>query len=100
VRFADPHHANLPLLAVDSDTPAEPGSEEPQYKVLVYGWIQKKRLCLRSPYPLPMVRRVYLYKNSPIIVCVIEWMTMGSVPLMLMRLLTSGWPGVPGVRGA
>jgi hypothetical protein len=84
-----------PLLEVASLTFAEPGSDVPQYNVFVYGCTQKKRLCLRSPCPLPMVRRVYLYKNSPIIVCVIAWMTVGSVATMLWRLLTLGRPGVP-----
>jgi hypothetical protein len=51
--------------------------------VLVYGWIQKNRWCLRSACPFPMALRVYLNKNSPIIVCVIAWMMLGSVPASL-----------------
>lgn len=35
---------NAPLFAFDSPAFAAPGSAELQYRVLVYGWIQKKRL--------------------------------------------------------
>ena len=59
-----------PLLAQGSEMFDDPGSESLQYKVLVNGWSQKKRLCRLSPCSLPIVRRVYLYKNSPIIACV------------------------------
>lgn len=77
------------LLALDSDTFDDPGSAELQYKVLVYGCTQKNRLCLACPCPFPIVRRVYLYKNSPIIVCVIAWMMAGSVVVPLARGVVS-----------
>jgi hypothetical protein len=76
---------HLPLLALDSDTFDDPGSAELQYNVLVYGCTQKNRLYRRSPTPFPIVRRVYLYKNSPIIVCVMAWITAGSVAAPLAR---------------
>src|SRR5258708_1157508 len=57
--------------------------------VLVYGWIQKNRFCLRSACPFPIALRVYLSKNSPIIVCVIAWMTLGSVPASFPFVLLS-----------
>lgn len=68
------------LFALDSEALDDPGSAELQYNVLVYGCTQKNLGCLRSPWPLPIARRVYLYKNSPIIVWVIAWMIVGSVP--------------------
>ncbi len=70
---------NSPLFALDSVTFDEPGSAELQYNVRVYGCTQKKRLCLRSPCPFPIALLVYLYKNSPIMVCVMAWMIAGSV---------------------
>lgn len=69
----------VPLFAFDSPALDAPGSAELQYNVLVYGCTQKNRLCRFSPCPFPIALRVYLYKNSPIIVCVIAWMTAGSV---------------------
>ena len=81
-----------PLLAFCSVTLVAPGSAELQYKVLVYGCTQKNLLCLRSPWPFPIVFLVYLYKNSPIIVCVIAWIIVGSVelaPVMLARVVAA-----------
>jgi hypothetical protein len=68
-----------PLLALDWAVLVAPGSSELQYNVLVYGWTQKNLWCLFSDNPFPIVLLVYLCRNSPIIVCVIAWMTAGSV---------------------
>ena len=76
-----------PLFALDSDTFELPGSAELQYKVLVYGCTQKNLLCLLSPWPLPIAFLVYLYRNSPIMVCVIAWMIAGSVDVLMFAAL-------------
>lgn len=59
-----------PLLADDSDAAVLPGSSALQYSVLVYGCTQKNLLCRLSLWPLPTTLRVYLWRYSPIMVCV------------------------------